>query len=87
MIFIADNVVEDLSNLRFLLNKLFPNECIWPQNERPYTDWDDVSRELSANTKNNKDLLVFLDLGLESLHMSSATSGVEMGQPAEDSSG
>ncbi len=77
MIFIADNVVEDLSNLRFLLNKLFPNECIWPQNERPYTDWDDVSRELSANTKNNKDLLVFLDLGLESLHMSSATSGVE----------
>ena len=76
MIFIADNVAEELTNLQDLLKRLFPTEYIWPSDEKPFTKWDDVSSELRTNTENNKDLLVILDLGLESEHMSSATEGL-----------
>jgi len=78
MIFIADNEVDQLATLQYLLRKLFPEEEIWPADERPFTNWDDVTKELTRKTENNdRDLLVILDLGLEAQHMASAAAGVQ----------
>lgn len=74
--FIVDNELLHLTRLQSLLKSCCPAAAIWPPDEKVFSSWKEVSEKLASETS-AEDLIVILDLGLESENMPSVRAGVE----------
>lgn len=75
--FIADNDRPQLTALKRLLERAYAGSVIWPSLDKTFTSWHDVAEEMEAHTRDKDDLVVVLDLALESESMASVRTGVE----------
>lgn len=75
--FVVDNRITHLTSLQQLLTGAFPESTIWPEGPKTLANWQTVADELQVNTKDDPNLVVILDLGIESEDMASLHSGVE----------
>ena len=75
--FIADNMAAQLTTLQWHLGRAYPGCAIWPEDDEPLSAWHDVTEALRTYTDDAPDLVVILDLGLESETMQSVRAGVD----------
>lgn len=74
--FIVDNEPVEVARLRDMLGNLYPEASVWPAASRTYKSWDKVTSALEQNTTTADELVVLLDLGVESQNREAVRTGV-----------